>query len=932
MDYKSTLNLPATDFQMKADLAKREPEILKRWEEEGLYKNIMETGAERPRYTLHDGPPYANGNIHIGHALNKILKDIIVKSAFMTGSSADYVPGWDCHGLPIELQAEKDLGKKKETLSKLEVRKVCREYAARYVAIQREEFKRLGVFGEWENPYLTMNYGYQADILRELGRFHKNGLVYKGKKPVYWCASCRTALAEAEVEYADKTSPSVYVKFRVVNPKNKFAINPEKGTYFVIWTTTPWTLPANLAIALHPTLIYRLVKTPAGDLILNQELIKPCMEKFGFKEYEITEGTWTGQQLEDIVCLHPFIERESRIILGGHVTTEAGTGCVHIAPGHGQDDYELGLRYGLDIYAPVDDNGKFTQEVPEFSGQLVSNANKGIIELLERKDALLKEEPLRHSYPHCWRCKNPVIFRATAQWFVSMEEGGLRKRALEAIDAVNWIPSWGRDRIYNMVLGRPDWCISRQRAWGVPIPALRCKGCGKSFLDDGLIDRLAGVFEKEGADVWFSKGIEELLPPGIKCPAKCNDAGFEKEDDILDVWFDSGVSFSAVLEKRENLKDRADLYLEGSDQHRGWFQSSLLASVATRHRPPYSSVLTHGFVVDGTGRKMSKSIGNVVAPQEVIKKYGAEVLRLWVAAEDYSEDIRISEEILTRLSEAYRRVRNTMRFILGNLKDFSPEKDYVEYRALTELDRLTLRRLEELKGRVLSAYKNFEFHTIYHSVHNFCAVDLSAFYLDISKDRLYTSKAGSVERRAAQTTLYHTLDHLLRLMAPILVFTTDEAWGYLPGEKAASVHLSGFPEPRPQWREGWDAGLEKKWELLLGIKAEASKALESARKDKLIGHPLDAKVSIVPGNELKGLIEKEASTLEEILIVSKVEILSGDKDKLEGGIESREWPGLWILVEKADGEKCERCWHISPDVGKDLRHPSVCSRCARALS
>ena len=927
MDYKTTLNLPKTDFQMRADLAKREPEILKKWESFSLYKKITEEGKGRPIYTLHDGPPYANGSIHIGHALNKILKDIVAKSRFMMGNSADFVPGWDCHGLPIELQVEKDLGKKKEALSKLEIRKRCREYAQKYVSIQREEFKRLGVFAEWEDPYLTMDFSYQAAILRELGRFNSSGLVYKGKKPVHWCASCKTALAEAEVEYADKTSPSVYVKFRVKNPIGKFAVNPNYGTYFVIWTTTPWTLPANLAIALHPSLIYRLVKTPAGDLILNQELLKPCMEKFGFKEgdYEVKEGAWAGKELEGIICAHPFIDRESRIIPGEHVTTDTGTGCVHIAPGHGQEDYELGLKYGLDIYAPVDDRGRFTNEVRDFEGQFVFDANKGIIELMRQKDVLLKEEKVTHSYPHCWRCKNPVIFRATEQWFVSMESSELRKRSLSAIDKVTWVPSWGRDRIYNMVATRPDWCLSRQRAWGVPIPALRCKKCEKSFLDEKLIGHLSALFEKEGADIWFSKELKELLPEGVKCPG-CGGSEFEKEEDILDVWFDSGVSFSAVAEKRGNLKSPSDLYLEGSDQHRGWFQSSLLASIATRNRPPYLSVLTHGFVVDAAGRKMSKSLGNVIAPQEVIEKYGAEVLRLWVAAEDYREDIRISDEILTRLSEAYRRIRNTFRYILGNLYDFDPEKNSVGYAELPELDRLTLHRLAKLTERVLNAYKNFEFHTIYHSVHNFCAVDLSAFYLDILKDRLYTSKADSSERRSAQTTIYLTLDHLVRLLAPVLVFTTDEAWGFVPKRDKESVHLAGFLPPEKEWL---DPELEKKWDFLCLIKDEASRALEAARKDKLIGHSLDAKVFLLPPEKYRELIKKEAKTLKEILIVSELEAA----DKLSGAIlEAKQIPGLKILVERAEGKKCERCWHISTSVGEDKNHPAICKRCVEVLS
>ncbi|MEE9613532.1 MAG: isoleucine--tRNA ligase [Thermodesulfobacteriota bacterium] len=929
MDYKDSLNLPKTEFQMKASLPKTEPEAIRRWDGEGLYRKIMEAGKGREKYTLHDGPPYANGRIHMGHTLNKILKDIVVKSRFMSGFSTDYVPGWDCHGLPIELQVEKDLGKKKEergkNLSKPEIRKQCREYAGKYVEIQREEFKRLGIFGQWDEPYLTMDFSYQAAIMRELGKVHAAGLVYPGKKPVHWCASCRTALAEAEVEYADKESPSVFVKFRVKDSKGKFP--GDRDTYLLIWTTTPWTLPANLAVAVHPEINYKSVKVGEEVWVLAEELVGPCMEKFGIEKYEPLDSI-AGSELEGIVCTHPFIDRESKVLTAGFVTTEAGTGCVHIAPGHGQDDYQLGLRHGLDTYAPVDNYGKFTKEFPEFEGQFVFKANSGINALMQEKGVLIKEEKISHSYPHCWRCKKPIIFRATEQWFVSMEEKDLRKRTLEAIDKVEWIPSWGRDRIYGMIEKRPDWCLSRQRAWGVPIPALNCKGCDNTFLDKKVIDHMAEAFEKEGADIWFERGVGELVPSGVKCP-ECGGTEFHKEEDILDVWFDSGVSFAAVTEKRENLKSPADLYLEGSDQHRGWFHSSLLASMATRNRPPYGAVLTHGFVVDGKGRKMSKSLGNVMAPQKVIDRYGAEVLRLWVAGEDYREDIRISEETLKRLSEAYRRIRNTFRYILGNLYDFDPEKDSVAYDELGELDRLTLHRLEVLSRRVLKAYDEFEFHTIYHAVHNFCSVDLSSFYLDIIKDRLYTSKADSKERRAAQTIIYNVLDRLLRLTAPLLVFTTDEAWGFIPGKREESVHLSGFSEPREEWL---DDGLAEKWEKLLRVKDELSRALEEARKAKVIGHSLDAKVTVVPTPELKELLTEEAGTLKEMLIVSQLELSDAPPEGGEGASEFPEIQGLKASIGKADGEKCERCWNYSPTVGESSEHPAVCERCLKALT
>ena len=943
MDYKATLNLPRTDFQMKAELQKKEPEMLKIWEDSGLYERIMAHGKGMPKYTLHDGPPYANGDIHIGHALNKILKDFIVKSRRMMGYSTDYVPGWDCHGLPIELQVEKELGRKKQNLTKAEVRKRCRAYAERFVGIQRDEFKRLGVFGQWDKPYLTMDFGYQASILRELGKFAANKLVYKGKKPVHWCSSCRTALAEAEVEYYDKTSPSVYVKFRVKDvegsqeeAKNIFRQTgfPHLRHYFIIWTTTPWTLPANLAIAVNPDIEYSLVKVNPGKgdevWVMAKELKDACLNKFGVKESGDSRYSALGKWLEGVVCRHPFIERDSKVLPGEHVTTDAGTGCVHIAPGHGQEDYELGLKWGLDIYTPVDAGGAFTKEVPEFEGQFVFKANAGIIELLKARGALLLKEDITHSYPHCWRCKSPIIFRATEQWFASMEAGDLREKALKAIDEkIEWIPSWGRDRIYNMILNRPDWCLSRQRAWGVPIPALHCASCGKSFLDEAVIGKLADAFEKEGADIWFEKPLNELFPEGAECPA-CGGRELEKEEDILDVWFDSGVSFAAVLEKRQNLKFPADLYLEGSDQHRGWFHSSLLASMGTRGGPPYRAVLTHGFVVDGEGRKMSKSVGNVIAPQSVIGKYGAEVLRLWVAAEDYREDVRISEEILKRLSESYRRIRNTFRYILGNLHDFDPESDSVAYKDLEELDRLTLHRLMKLAGKIRNAYETFEFHAIYHSVHNFCTVDLSAFYLDILKDRLYTYSSKSAGRRAAQTTIYNVLDCLVRLLAPILVFTTDEAWSFMPGKRAESVHLAVMPETNREWL---DDALEKKWDTILSVKAEASKALEAARQQKVIGHPLDASVVIFPARELESVLKGEEKALEEALIVSELKV-SGTPPApscKEVVFESKDIPGLTVMVEAASGRKCERCWHFSRAVGESAEHPTICGRCLEAL-
>src|SRR5574341_1477833 len=846
MDYKSTLNLPRTDFPMKANLPQREPALLAWWQEVSLYERIQEAGRDRPLYLLHDGPPYANGRIHIGHALNKILKDIIVKSKTMAGYRAPYVPGWDCHGLPIEHQVLKELGDKKKDLDTTAIRKLCREYAEKYYRIQRDEFRRLGVLGDWEHPYLTMDPAYEATILREFGKFVQKGGVYKGLKPVLWCTTDQTARAEAEVEYEDHTSPSIYVKFPVVNPQGRFSLNPPKGTHVVIWTTTPWTLLANRAICLHPHFMYRWVKTPAGELIIAQDLVEQCMKAFGYTpgEFEIKAGAYSGQELarpNPVICSHPWLNLKVPIVLGEHVTKEQGTGCVHTAPGHGQEDYEVGLRYGLEVYTPVDSQGRFFKEVDLFGGQKVFDANKAIIALLAEREMLVKAQMITHSYPRCWRCKNPVIFRATEQWFVSMDQNDLLKKTVENANAVAWVPGWGKDRFLSMVGDRPDWCISRQRAWGVPIVAFTCKDCGELLLDKAVIDHVANIVEKEGADAWFVKSPAELLPKGTSC-RKCKSADFAKEMDILDVWFDSGVSHAAVLKTRKELSWPADLYLEGSDQHRGWFQSSLLASVGTSGKAPYRAVLTHGFTVDGSGKKMSKSAGNVVAPQEVIDKYGAEVLRLWVSAADYRDDVRISPEILTHLAEAYRRIRNTSRYLLGNLFDFDPEKDGVADPQLLEIDRWALHRLQMLVQRVGKAYDDFEFHIVFHSIHNFCAVDMSAFYLDILKDRLYTAKAASIERRSGQTVMHKVLSALVRLMAPVLSFTADEVWGYMQeSAKEKSVFFAEFPKPEEKYI---DSKLEARWEKLLAARGEAAKVLEALRRDKKIGHSLDAGVTL----------------------------------------------------------------------------------------
>ncbi len=930
MDYKETLNLPKTDFPMKANLTRMEDVMLERWKTRDTYKRLREKRRGRTKYILHDGPPYANGNIHIGHALNKILKDIIVKSKSMEGFDAPYVPGWDCHGLPIEHQVDKSLGPKKKGMSKLEIRKLCREYAERYVHIQREEFKRLGVFGDWDAPYLTMTHSYEATIVREFGRFVERGGVYKRKKPVLWCTSCETALAEAEVEYNDKESPAIFVKFEVTNPQGLFAVTPAKGTYFVIWTTTPWTLPANLAIALHPMLMYCLVKTPAGDLILNQELIPSCMEKFGFKagEYEVTPGAWAGAELDKgIICKHPFIDREVKIIMGEHVTNDVGTGCVHTAPGHGEEDYEMALKYGLDIYSPVDSRGHFVNDVPLFAGLQVFEANKVINKKMQELGVLLKEERVVHSYPHCWRCKKPVIFRATEQWFISMEVGNLRSKALEAIEAVTWIPKWGEDRIKGMIAVRPDWCISRQRTWGVPIIAYLCKKCSYILLDHHIVNHVARLVEEEGTDVWFSAETKRLLPGEVSCP-KCAGKEWEREMDILDVWFDSGVSHAAVLETREGLSWPADLYLEGSDQHRGWFHSSLLEALGTGRQEPYRAVLTHGFVVDGSGRKMSKSAGNVISPQEVINQHGAEILRLWVAAEDYRDDIRISRDILTQLTEAYRRIRNTCRFLLGNLYDFDPETHWIPDDELFEIDRWALHRLQRLTSRVERGYGDFEFHIAFHALHNFCVVDMSSLYLDILKDRLYTFHKDSKGRRAAQRTLYQILKAIVKLMAPVLSFTADEVWGYIarmPDEEE-SVHMELFPKADHAYL---DKTLEAKWDRLIQIRGEVAKALETARKDRLIGHSLEAHVDIFAGEELCTFLRNAKEGLISFFIVSSVSI--GTDAPPQGSFLSSEIEGLGVMISCAKGGKCDRCWNYSESVGTDTGHPAVCNRCLNVL-
>ena len=925
MDYRATLNLPDTKFKMKASLAQREPELLKKWEDEGLYARVQEATKGRPDYILHDGPPYANGHIHIGHALNKILKDIILRSRRMSGFNCPYVPGWDCHGLPIEHNVDKELGGKKREIDKLAFRAACRDYARKWVKAQAEEFKRLGVLGDWGHPYLTIDYGYEAATAREFNRFLTSGAVVRSKKPVHWCSSCGTALAEAEVDYADHASHSIYVKFPVA--ADLAAALPAlagKKAFVVIWTTTPWTLPANLAVALHPDYTYAVCQVGEEVLIMAEELAPQVLAALGLSG-QVT-ATFAAALLEGRHCRHPFLERDSLVVLADYVTLDAGTGCVHTAPGHGREDYLTGRRYGLPILAPVDGRGMFTEEAGPYAGMAINDANPLICEQLSQAGLLLGQGKISHSYPHCWRCKRPVIFRATEQWFISMEENGLRDKALAAIDQVSWTPRWGRERIHGMVASRPDWCLSRQRAWGVPITAILCLTCGAVQNDEKINARIDGLFRQEGADAWYAREVAEFLDAGHAC-RQCRGTEFRKEEDILDVWFDSGTSHAAVLEERAELSSPADLYLEGSDQHRGWFQSSLLASVGNRGRAPYRGVLTHGFVVDEHGRKMSKSVGNVVAPEKIIKQHGAEILRLWVASEDYRDDVKISDRIISHLSDAYRKIRNTIRYLLSNLSDFDPAHDRVAYENLPEIDRWALSQLEGLRARIVAAYESFEFHVIYHALQNFCAVTMSAFYLDIQKDRLYTAAPASRERRAAQTVFHELVDSILRLMAPVLSFTAAEAWEHLPLDpnREPEVALALFPAPHP---ERHHLELDRKWERLTAIRRELTRALELARAAKVIGHSLEAEVRVMASGELAGVMSDNWTTLKNISIVSEL----SRADDLGPDDYQGELPGLVVQVRPAPGEKCERCWTRCPTVGESSSHPTLCRRCLGVLA
>ncbi|UZP68502.1 isoleucine--tRNA ligase [Desulfovibrio mangrovi] len=931
-DYKKTLHLPQTKFPMKANLTQKEPEMLKFWEESKAYDAMIAASGTKGEYVLHDGPPYANGSIHLGHALNKILKDIIVKSKNMQGLKAEYIPGWDCHGLPIELKVEKQLGEKKKTIPEHVFRKLCREYAAKFVDIQRKEFKRLGIMGIWDEPYLTMHPSYEAATARELGNFMKDDYVARSKKPIYWCCSCQTALAEAEVEYADHTSPSIYVRFPLNDAKLKDifpAADPAKA-FAVIWTTTPWTIPDNMGIALHPELEYSLLEKDGEFYLLASGLVETCAKAFGWESWNVA-GTALGTALEGLVAKHPIYDRVSPLCLGDHVTLEAGTGCVHTAPGHGREDFEVGQKYGLEIYSPMNNEGRFLDSVEFFAGLTVFEANPKVIEKLQEVGNLLGLSKIKHSYPHCWRCKEPVIFRATTQWFITMEANDLRKRALNAIrNDVAWIPAWGEERIHQMIENRPDWCISRQRMWGVPIIALLCESCDEAWYDTEWVMDIVSRFEKHplGCDYWFSTPLEEIVPEGLACP-KCGGNHWKLSKDILDVWFDSGTSFAAVVEQRKELRYPADMYLEGSDQHRGWFHSSLLASMGTRGCAPYKEVLTHGYVVDGNGHKMSKSLGNGIEPLEVITKHGAEVLRMWASSVDYREDVRISDEILNRLVDAYRRIRNTCRYILGNIDDLTADK-LVPVEEMESLDRFALDVASRAHERVQAAYNDYEFHKVYHTLHNLCVTDLSAFYLDILKDRLYSSGKDSRERRSAQTAMLHILRLLIRDMAPVLSFTAEEVFQFLPDDlkNDAKTVFAVSADDVPVYT--MPAEERAAWEKLLLVRSEITKAIEPVRKSGEIGHALDTHVTLYLDDTLAASLESLKTDLRANFIVSKLST-APLAEAPESAFTAEEVEGLRIGVAKAPGDKCERCWIYSEELGTDANHPAICPRCTGVL-
>lgn len=926
MDYNKTLNLPETEYPMRGNLPAKEPVMLENWDNEQLYKKILEKNEGKPSYILHDGPPYANGDIHLGTALNKVLKDIIVKQKNMSGYKANYVPGWDTHGLPIELKAMKSIGVEDGAIPPLELRKHCREFALSFVESQKQQFKRLGVLGDFDNPYLTLKPEFEARQVKVFGEMIKRGYIYKGLKPVYWCPECQTALAEAEIEYQDDPCYSVYVKFNVVEDKGLLtALGLDlKNTYFVIWTTTTWTLPGNLAICLGPDYEYTVVKANGENYIMARELIEPTLKAAGIEEYE-TIGSFTGKELEYCKAQHPFMPRTSLVIVGDHVTLESGTGCVHTAPGYGVDDFEVCKKYPeLGIVVGVDGHGVLTEQSGMFAGLKTDDANKVIAKHLVETNHMFATEKILHQYPHCWRCKSPILFRATEQWFCSVKD--FRDETVKAIEDVEWIPAWGEDRIKGMVLDRSDWCISRQKTWGVPIPIVYCKDCHKPIVNDDTINAISELFRREGSDAWWKYDAKDIIPASVKCECGCSE--FEKETDIMDVWFDSGVTHTAVLDEREGLSSPADLYLEGADQYRGWFQSSLLTSVVINGRAPYKAVCTHGWVVDGEGKTMHKSLGNGIEPKEIYDKNGADILRLWVASSDYHSDIRISKPILAQLSEAYKKIRNTARYILGNLSNqggFDLDKDGVAYENMEELDKWAIMRLDNLIDKVNEAYNAFDFHIVFHAIHNFCVVDMSNFYLDIIKDRLYCEKPDSTIRRSAQTAMYRILSAISRLVAPILSFTADEIWSYMnhcASENPESVFLNDMPE-----KSGMTYSDEfvAKWDYIYDLRVDAKKALELKRADKVIGSSLEADLVIAAGDDYDKLVNIK-DILPAVFIVSKVDIENTAEGEYKG-----ETTGLGFTVKKASGKKCERCWIYSDTVGECDEHPTLCERCAHTV-
>ncbi len=924
-DYGKTLNLPNTEFSMRANLPKKEPDMVKKWEEEGLYHALMKKNAGKPQFTLHDGPPFANGDIHLGHSMNKILKDIVVRFKNMDGYQAQYIPGWDTHGLPIEVQAIKKLKINKDEVSTAEFRKICRDFAMQYIKTQMEQFKRLGVLGDFDHPYYTLQPEFEGRQVEVFGKMAQSGVIYKGMKPVYWCPDCETALAEAEIEYADDKTDSIYVKFPLKDGKGHFDGLDASKIYFVIWTTTTWSLPGNVAICLNPDFTYVLMQAGDESYVVAKDLADAYAQVAGISDYQIVKE-FSGADLEYVTCRHPFLARESLVILGDHVTLDAGTGCVHTAPGHGADDFIACQKYGLPVIVPVDSKGVMNKEAGPFDGMDYQKASKAILERLKEDNLLAAIEPIQHQYPHCWRCGDPIVYRATEQWFASVDQ--FKKAAVDAIRTVDWIPAWGEDRITKMVEDRSDWCISRQRKWGVPIPIFYCKECGESLINEETIQVVSKLFSEKGSSIWYEMTAEEILPAGTKCP-KCGSTHFTKEEDIMDVWFDSGSSHYAVLDARDNLEWPADLYLEGNDQYRGWFQSSLLTSVALGKGAPYKTVVTHGMVVDGNGKKMSKSLGNGIDPLDVAKKYGVDILRLWVVSADYKTDVRMSEEILKQLSESYRKIRNTARYILGNISDFNPDCDSVCYADLEEIDKWALLKLDALKNKVLDAYRSYEFHLFMHAIHHFCVVDMSNFYLDIIKDRLYTEKADSKLRRSAQTAMYQILDTLVRLLAPVLCFTTEEIWNAMPHH--AGVDLTGvlFNSMPDTTNAHSDDALLEKFDRFIRVRDDVSKALEIARANKVIGHSLNAHVELYATGALYDFLEKNRDFLATVFIVSKVTVHEG---RLESAFVSEQNEGLFVNVLQAPGEKCERCWMYLESVGDDHDHPTLCHRCAQVVT